>query len=95
MDDSIDIIADVEENEVPLASKLQLEKLEHEIGQIESEISRLQERKRTLAGRREGLLQRIQADQLAPRRDWGHDNFEWDDDVQRVLHDTFKLKGFR
>ena len=96
MSDSIDILEDyAEENEELSGPKLQLEKLEHEIGQIESQISQLQERKKTLAERRERGLQKIQADQLAPRRDWGQDKFEWDDDVQRVLHDIFKLKGFR
>lgn len=72
-----------------------LKQVEHEISLIEREVSRLQERKRKLSAERDGLLQRLQAEQMAPRRDWVHDKFKWDQDVQSVLHDVFKLQDFR
>jgi len=94
----ISIVMDFEESEdlnEGTVLQSQLEQVEHEISQIEREVSRLQERKRGLSQKREEVLQRIQADQMAPRRDWGHDTFKWDDDVQRILHDIFKLQDFR
>ena len=94
MSDSSIVMEDLNE-EGTTALEHQLEQVEHEISLIEREVSRLQERKRVLSQKREEVLQRIQADQMAPRRDWGNDKFQWDDDVQRVLRDVFKLRDFR
>lgn len=48
-----------------------------------------------LRSRREQLLRQIQADQRAPRADWGNGTFAWDAQLMRLLRDVFGLKAFR
>jgi septal ring factor EnvC (AmiA/AmiB activator) len=72
-----------------------LDSLDALIEDLDQQITNLNSQREKLRNEREVLLRLIQADQLNPRKDWQHDIFKWDADIQRLLNDTFKLQTFR
>jgi hypothetical protein len=61
--------------------------------QVENQIESLLTRQQLLQARREKLL-RIAEGRRAPKADWiGH--FSWDDQVLKLLSETFSLEHFR
>ena len=86
-----------DEDEVSEASTApaRLKQVELQLRQIDAQVNQLQDRRARLTQSRDKLLQQIQADQLAPRKDWQHDRFDWDAEVEGILKGTFHLGEFR
>ena len=90
---SIEIMDDLEGGEA--VAQQELLRIESDLSRIDAEVARMRAERARLAARREGLLQRIQEEQMAPRKDWQNDKFSWDAEVQRILKDVFRLSAFR
>ncbi len=73
----------------------ELHEVEEELELVSSEIEHLLSRQQELQERREQLLRRVQADQLAPRRDWDLEDFPFSTRVQQLLKNPFCLNSFR
>ena len=91
----LDDDGDEEDSEASTEAPARLKRVELELRQIDAQVLQLQDRRARLTQSRDKLLQQIQADQLAPRKDWQHDRFDWDDEVERILKATFRLGAFR
>jgi hypothetical protein len=63
--------------------------------QLEDTLQGLLERQAQLKQEQERLQRLVHAEQCAPKADWAHDSFPWDQQVQQLMHGVFGLKTFR
>lgn len=71
--------------------------INYEVRQIESEIQKLQDRKKILTERREKLRDDILLKKsfLLSKKDWNNENFEWSARLRKVLKDVFRIEKLR
>ncbi|KAG1663205.1 hypothetical protein FOA52_011298 [Chlamydomonas sp. UWO 241] len=94
-EDWVELGDEDEDGAAATSLEAQLDSVEVQLASVESEVARLLSRKRALQSQRDHLLQALQQEALAPRKDWALASFEWDGKVQQLLTTTFKLPGFR
>ncbi|KPJ08329.1 ATP-dependent DNA helicase Q1 [Papilio machaon] len=75
----------------------EIKNIEKELNKVDSEIAKWKNRQRELQEKKTLLkktINKIKSESLASV-DWAGTTYEWSEDVNRVLRDTFKLNSFR
>ncbi|KAK9814024.1 hypothetical protein WJX73_009544 [Symbiochloris irregularis] len=85
---------DLTDEDDVLSPAQQLQLVETDLAQVESDIESLLAKQSSLFAQRDSLRLQVSQDERAPKADW-QGTFEWDTEVQKLLSQSFGLQSFR